>query len=205
MALREVHGSRAADAQLTRFPEMDTYFIRHTADMDIDDATRDYLWRERKIAIHFPWTAKGDVSKDSSSLNPDDYERSAKRAIRALRRLAETGGYVCAQHYPRAECMVGFVKPDSKIELVRGKWGDRTNDAGRTAVLKTLQLTKVRLVEPLDYAVLLVARPRQGTIMRWPARWQGRREHRRGSHNQTHIGRSLLPAAGDSLQRVPPT
>jgi hypothetical protein len=39
---------------------------------------------------------------------------------------------------------------------------------GRTAILKTLQLTKVTLVKPLDYAVLLVGRPRQGTIMRWP-------------------------------------
>ncbi|HEY4270990.1 MAG TPA: hypothetical protein VGM65_03225 [Candidatus Udaeobacter sp.] len=147
---------------------MDTYFIRHTADMDIDDDTRDYLWRERKIAIHFPWVKDGDNSKDTSSLNPEDYKSSDKRAIRALLRLPDTGGYVCAQHYPREECMLGFVKPQTKIELFRGKWGHRNKMARRTAVLKTLQLTKVRLVKPLDYAVLLVGRPRQGTIMRWP-------------------------------------
>jgi hypothetical protein len=147
---------------------METYFIRHTVGMDVDDATRDYLWRERKIAIHFPWVKKADSSKDTSSLNPEDYNRSDKRAVRALLRLAETGGYVCAQHYPHTECMLGFVKPDTKIELFRGKWGGKTQSTKRTAVLKTLQLTKVRLVKPLDYAVLLVGRPRQGTIMRWP-------------------------------------
>lgn len=147
---------------------METYFIRHTADMNIDDDTRDYLWRERKIAIHFPWIKDGDNSKDTSSLNPEDYKPSDKRAIRALLRLAETGGYVCAQHYPRTECMLGFVTPHTKIELFRGKWGHKNNMTGRTAVLKTLQLEKVRLVKPLDYAVLLVGRPRQGTIMRWP-------------------------------------
>jgi hypothetical protein len=147
---------------------MNTYFIRHTAGMDIDDETRRYLWNERKIAIHFPWTKNGDKAKDSPSLNPDDYQRSDKRAIRALLNLAESGGYVCAQHFPRPECMLGFVTPNTKIELYRGKWGDRNNMPGRPAVLKTLQLTKVKLVKPLDYAVLLVGRPRQGTIMRWP-------------------------------------
>jgi hypothetical protein len=147
---------------------MESYFIRHTAGMDIDDDTRNYLWRERKIAIHFPWIKEDDNSKDTSSLNPEDYKPSDKRAIRALLRLAETGGYVCAQHYPRTECMLGFVTPHTKIELFRGKWGDRNNMPGRIAVLKTLQFTKARLVKPLDYVVLLVGRPRQGTITRWP-------------------------------------
>jgi hypothetical protein len=86
---------------------MDTYFIRHTASMDVDDDTRAHLWRERKIAIHFPWVKSGDASNDTSSLNPEDYKPSDKRAIRALLKLAETGGYVCAQHYPQADCMLG--------------------------------------------------------------------------------------------------
>ena len=147
---------------------MDTYFIRHTADMDVDNATRDYLWREHKIAIHFPWTKSSDKSNDSSSLNPEDYEGSAKRSVHALTRLANNGGYVCAQHYPHTECMLGLVPPQSNIELFRGQWGELYKMPGRTAILKSLQLTKVRLVKPLDYAVLLVGRPRQGTIMRWP-------------------------------------
>ena len=144
---------------------MNTYFIRHTTKLDIDDETRRQLWSECKVAIHFPITKSGSRTKDSTSLNPDDYEPSPKRAVQALVNLAKSGGYVCAQHHPHSECMLGFVKPHSKIKLFRGTWGTRP---GRTAVLKTLQLTKVRLVKPLDYAVLLVGRPRQGTIMRWP-------------------------------------
>lgn len=88
--------------------------------------------------------------------------------MRALVDLARTGGYVCAQHHPYPQCMLGFVRPRSKIELFEGKWGRKNDRQGRMAVLKTLRLTKVRLVNPLDSAVLLVGRPRQGTIMRWP-------------------------------------
>jgi hypothetical protein len=65
--------------------------------------------------------------------------------------------------------MLGFVKPGTKIQLFEGTWGDINGLQGRTAILKTLQLTKVKLIQPLDCAVLLVGRPRQGTIMRWPS------------------------------------
>lgn len=147
--------------------QMTTYFIRHTSKISIDDDTRDYLWRKRKIAIHFPWTKRGHKPKDSTSLNPDDYKGSDRRAIRAMVRLANSGGYVCAQHHPHSECMLGFVKPWSKIQLFRGKWNAKK--PGRTAVLKTLQLTKVTLVEPQKNALLLVGRPRMGTINRWPS------------------------------------
>lgn len=149
---------------------MDTYFIRHTEVLDIDDDTRNYLWSNHKIAIHFPWEKKGkDRSQDSTSLNPDDYESSDRRAVQALVNLARDGGYVCAQHVNREESMLGFVEPGSKIQLFNGKWGDRNGMRGRTAILKTLQLTKMQLIKPLHSALLLVGRPRQGTIMRWPS------------------------------------
>jgi hypothetical protein len=150
---------------------MDTYFIRHTEDMDVDNATRDYLWDNKKIAIHFPWIKNGKVTPtDSTSLNPDDYEKSSdRRAMRATVNLAGTGGYVCAQHVNREEAMLGYIKPSSNIELYKGQWGSVHGLQGRTAILKTLQLTKVKLIKPLDCPVILVGRPRRGTIMLWPS------------------------------------
>lgn len=147
---------------------MNTFFIRHSTGIDIDDDTRQRLWRERRIAIHFPHEKSGKIgARDRSSINPDDYIGSAKHCMRTLVDLAKEGGYVCAHHYPHERWMLGLVRPKSKIELLRGAWGNKSGMQGRTAVLKTLRLSKVKLVQPIDYAVLSVGRPRQGTIMRW--------------------------------------
>jgi hypothetical protein len=138
--------------------------------MDIDDETRRRLWEERRIAVHYPhksWNKAKLGAKDKSSTDPTDYEGAAKTAMKILAELARDGGYVCAQHYPKEEWLVGVVKPSSKIELFYGKWGNQNDLQGRTAILKTLRLTKFRLVKPGDYAVLSVGRPRQGTIRRW--------------------------------------
>ena len=143
---------------------MNTFFIRHNTGMGVDDATRQRLWRERRIAIHFPHDRNAKRgARDSSSINPDDYLGTAKSRMRTLVELAKDGGYVCAQHYPHDRWMLGLVRPESKIELLKG----RCIDGRRMAVLKTLRLSNVRLVHPLDYAVLSVGRPRQGTVTRW--------------------------------------
>src|SRR5213596_4043336 len=127
---------------------MNTYFVRHNTSLDIDDDTRRRLWEEHRIAIHFPirlWEEHGKACEfppqDESSINPDDYTGSAKKCMRKLVELATMGGYVCAQHHPHDEWMLGFVQPDSKIELLLGKWGG-SRYQGRTAVLKTLHLDK---------------------------------------------------------------
>lgn len=146
---------------------METYFIRHSVGIDIDEQTRRQLWDERRIAIHFPWDRRNDKTKDSPSLAPEAYEGPARRAMKALVALAKHGGYVCAEHHGRTDSMLGFVPPGSRIELLRGRWGDRHGREGRTALLKTLRLKKVKLINPVNYAVLAVGRPRQGTIMRW--------------------------------------
>ncbi|MGH8092272.1 MAG: hypothetical protein ACREIF_02200 [Chthoniobacterales bacterium] len=147
---------------------MNTYFIRHTADMDIDDQTRRYLWDERKIAIHFPHDDSGNREKDSRELAPERYSGSARKAMRALTALADSGGYVCGRYFPPYEdCLVGFVEPNSQIELVEGRWGKKWGLEGRVAVLKTLPLTRTKIVKPTDCAVIMVGRPRQGTIMKW--------------------------------------
>jgi len=145
---------------------MKTYFIRHNTGMDISDETRRRLWDEQRIAIHFPQQKNGKLAaKDNASVNPDDYQGQAKKCMRIFEELANDGGYVCAQHYPHEDWLLGLVNPNSKIELFNGKVAERWGD--RTAVLKTLKLTKCRLVKPLDYAVLAVGRPRQGTMSRW--------------------------------------
>jgi hypothetical protein len=87
--------------------------------------------------------------------------------MRAFTRLAEDGGYVCAEYFQRGECILGYVKPTSTIELIRGKWGSRNERDGREAILKSIGLEKVKLVSPWKSAVILVGRPRQGTITRW--------------------------------------
>ena len=145
---------------------MKTYFVRHNNKISIDEATRQRLWDERRIAIHFGKYAPGTEDADCASTNPEDYNKgSGRNCLKLLVELAAEGGYVCAYHYPHTEWMLGFVKPGSTIEVFLGKWGDKA----RTAALKSLCLTNVKFIAPLKRAILQVARPQQGTIRRWPS------------------------------------
>ncbi|MFL6598245.1 MAG: hypothetical protein ACJ8KF_09830 [Chthoniobacterales bacterium] len=59
---------------------MNTYFVRHNIGIDIDDETRGRLWKERRIAIHYPHEKNGKLKqRDNSSLDANDYVGSAKR------------------------------------------------------------------------------------------------------------------------------
>ncbi len=150
---------------------MRTYFIRHTGQLDIDDATRRALWDAHKIGIHYPHCYdKTRVLRDADneSLKPDDYRGAARSAVKALVALARDGGYVCAQYAGQEQSLVGEVKPGSTIELVRGAWGSRSGVAPREAVLKCLHLDRARTINPSQSTAILVGRPRQGTLMRWP-------------------------------------
>ena len=155
---------------------METYFIRHNN--SLDEQTRNRLRKEHRIFIHYPWdeTTRKHQRFDSRSTNPDDYAddpRGAQKALHALNRLAETGGYVCAQMAEQNKWLVGFVPPNSKPELFKGRWkADELERQGLKrhngiAFAKTLRLSKSRLVEPADYVLLQTVQPRQGTIMRW--------------------------------------
>ncbi len=59
---------------------MHTYFARHTTRLEIDQAMRDLLWNEQRVAIHYPEQYDGVLAADDNpSLNPDDYPgRSAE-------------------------------------------------------------------------------------------------------------------------------
>jgi hypothetical protein len=78
---------------------METYFIRHTWKCSIDEKTRERMWNSRRVFIHFPWDSQrkqqdyNSRRTDSTSANPNDYDGSDKRAIKALRALADNGGY----------------------------------------------------------------------------------------------------------------
>jgi hypothetical protein len=64
------------------------------------------LWRNRKIAIHFPYGIRGLEEQDNASLDPTDYPTgSHRRAMRALVELANKGGYVCAQYFPHDDTL----------------------------------------------------------------------------------------------------
>lgn len=142
---------------------MNTYFARHTANLGVDDATRQLLWDRNVVAIHFP----GDGDADTTSLDPEDYDGPGRTAMRCLAKIAKAGGYVCAEHHGHDEVQLGSIPPDSRIELLRGMWGSHSGRRGRTAILKSLTLTSVKKVSPADYAVLLVGRPRRGTLNPW--------------------------------------
>ncbi len=66
---------------------MDSYFIRHTKTMSVEDSDLDEIWNQDKIAIHFP----GDGEEDFKSLDPNDYRKPSERqAIRCFQSLQTT-------------------------------------------------------------------------------------------------------------------
>jgi hypothetical protein len=149
---------------------VETYFVRHTDTLGIEEPMLRSLWKARKIAIHYPEGKHGRPDEhDLESLDPDAYSGSARKAVNALTRLAEEGGYVCAEYYPFDEVLVGLVRPAAQIELVRGRWGDRyPENKGLPATVKALQLERVRVIPAEECVNVLIGRPRQGTLMRWP-------------------------------------
>jgi hypothetical protein len=147
---------------------MDTYFIRHTRELDIDDKFRKRLWELKCIAVHYPNDKNGKLpDRDNSSLDSTDYDSKSSGIIQRLNELANSGGYVCAQYYPQEGCLIGKVLPNSTIELLYGKWGLVSGLSGREAILKALPLGNVKYLSPLESAAILVCRPKQGTLLKW--------------------------------------
>jgi len=147
---------------------MKTYFIRHTEKLDIDQETFDSLLENNEIAVHFPFLENWGEQFDTTSLNLNDYKQmSSKKAIKALIALSKEGGYVCAEYRTLKGAVIGLVPPKTQVILKEGKWGDKNNFQGRNAILKTLQLTNVKRIEPSKYLDISSGRPRQGTIAIW--------------------------------------
>jgi hypothetical protein len=155
--------------------DLETYFIRHTRDISVDERPRGKMWKQNRIYIHYPWDKSRNWRKDSRSKKPDDYTGSAKKALSKLKQLASEGGYVCAHFTEQKQWLVGIVPPKSQIQLCRGKWKPeefkrhRLKGHDGIVILKTLLLHKPRRILPDDCVVLQPAQPRQGTITRWPS------------------------------------
>ena len=144
---------------------MDTYFIRHTWKLNITDATREALIAEHRIAIHYPEFADGFHDEDNRSLVPDEHNRTGRNTLRRFVELGRAGGYICAEYHGLEGCLVGVVAPGTSVEYVDGLWRDIPD---RVAILKTLKLERAHIVPTSAAAAILVARPRQGTFMKWP-------------------------------------
>lgn len=148
---------------------MKTYFIRHSSKLDIDQATICKLYENGIIAIHYPWAEDNPLkTADSKSLNPNHYDRSGKSALKTLLDISKNGGYICAE-YRNIGALLGYVEPNTPIEFIDGFWGNKNTRQGNPAILKGLKLSKFDGIDSVSYVPLSVARPRQGTLVRWPS------------------------------------
>ncbi len=147
---------------------MTTYYSRHGRRLDVSRDTRRRLWDDRWVAIHFPEQADGSLGiADSESVDPADYPQNAAVNVRALRELAEHGGYVVSEHLGHDEYMVGYVAPNTPVELLRGEWGEYGTHAGRPAVMKGVRLPDAQLLTVAELGPILQRRPAQATLRRW--------------------------------------
>lgn len=148
-----------------------TYFCRINQRCDVQEQLVEDLWNDDRLAIHFPWLDGEErhparPQPDTKSINPEEYAKSDRRAMRALVELARNAGYVCLEQTLTTglrRTKVGFVPAGTEIELREGRWGSLPN---RKAILKTLKMTRVRTlhrrIPSIEYG-----RPQQGTLMRW--------------------------------------
>lgn len=152
---------------------LESYFIRHSRRWGICDAAIEALWDGDLIAIHFPHDKYGRLGRvDNQSKNPDDYPSGyAKGVVRRLKQLGREGGYVWAQYQGHHQVKVGMVRPGTPIRLKGAKWKGGVypeRRKGARAVLKTLQLTSVRVVDPDQADQLPYTIPPNITMCLWP-------------------------------------
>ena len=154
---------------------MRSYFIRYTEKLLIQNEDLVNLWREDRIAIHYPDKSSGREREDSRSLDPDDYKNGDKTAVARLVELATDGGYVWTESFisEGKVAKVGCVEPQTDVELCDATWDlrGRSDVLGRKssdpAVLKTVKLSKAKIVSRREQVGLRAGRPRQGTIAHW--------------------------------------
>lgn len=155
---------------LVRHGNTRSYFIRHTNRLAVSSNDINKIWDQDKIAIHFP----GEEKEDSVSIKPTDYKKSDRMAIECFAELNENGGCIWAEFYTKDDVKIGKIRPKS-FDLFESTWSRSENldirrrRKGDKAILKTLQMERVRIIKPYELMSLRVTRPRQGTIRRWKA------------------------------------
>lgn len=178
---------------------MKTYYARHTG-IALSDEILKSLRESNRIAVHYPEARNRPLPEwpDSESINPDDYDGSAKRTLRALTRLASEGGYIVASYRDTKKLVVGRVPPGSQIAIEKAKWrADSKKHPGRDAVIKTLAYEMVCMLSPEQQLQAPAFAPRQSTLTLW---------HKIGDRIEKLInGETRLPDVSDlghNLQEV---
>ncbi|UYG06844.1 hypothetical protein [Halomonas sp. M4R1S46] len=147
---------------------MKTYFIRHSSELDIDQAMLKHMWDEQYAGIHYPHDRHGSLlEEDNASLDPEDYVSSGRSSLSILKNLGDEGGYVYSTYRGIPGAKLGVVRPGSQIQLLRGTWGKKHSLQGREAVLKVIRLDKVINLSATESLPLSTVQPRQGTICQW--------------------------------------
>jgi hypothetical protein len=115
--------------------------------MDIDATTRDSIFANGLVAVHYPHHKDGKLHhEDLKSTDPAEHDARGKRVLKVLNTLASCGGYVLAEYEGQDQVLIGHVPSKTQIEFLEGKWGDRYNLSGRTAILKTVKMSGVKTV-----------------------------------------------------------
>jgi hypothetical protein len=131
---------------------MQAVFIRHNP-TTTDEILKD-LWERCLIAIHY---------KNTTSINPDDYEGQGRYAIKRLLGYCETGAVVGAtfKKIKPNQILVGLIASGTQII--------GTDEYGPEYVYKTVQLVNTKVISYIDYPLLAAIQPRGATITGWPS------------------------------------
>ena len=147
---------------------MNTYFVRHSSQLDLDTATLSQLWDKNYIALHYPHDNFDDFANgDATSTNPKDYTGTASSCLKTFQEMAKNGGYVFSVYKNKSGGKIGYVEPNSQVELLYGSWGTKNGYDGREAILKVIKLNGSKNLSAQDSISLKSVQPRQGTACRW--------------------------------------
>ena len=119
------------------------------------------------MAIHYPSVLGGDDSIDTESLDPRDYDVAGKRAMNALINVSENGGYIFAVYEHEDNYKIGFIEPNTEIEIITGDYGNKNGLQPRVAKLKALKFQESKILNSIDAISLTCVQPRQGTLCIW--------------------------------------
>lgn len=126
---------------------MEFGYIRHKLE---NDDLNEELFEKKQIAIMF---------ENKKSINPEDYGKYGKSALKLLNKFCEEGVIIAAD-YPtvdRKSIYLGEIRKGSQIQPkeVKGIW------------YKTVQLENIKRISYAKYPILNSIRPIRNTISRW--------------------------------------
>lgn len=140
------------------------YFIRHTDILELDHSQIDALFEDRRFGFHF----ESNFEDKNDYLDEKKYSTSQGRtAIRYLLDISKNGGYIWAEYSLIKKIMIGYVEPNTKIDIISLDPNKTLNNKDGKLILKTLKFSKFQEIEARELLMLKARRPRQGTFVRW--------------------------------------